>query len=188
MLGAFVTVSHTIGVFALGLVTLALSEFFVPEELYPWLNLVAALLVVAVGLAVLRSRVLHRRHEHAHAHGHHHHDHGDDDHGRHERSRLRGLIAVGISGGLLPCPTATVVLLAAISLQRLGYGLALIFAFSLGLAAAITAIGLAAVVAKGAFSRRSFEGGFVRALPTLSALVVVALGVAMTARALPALA
>jgi ABC-type nickel/cobalt efflux system permease component RcnA len=173
LLGGVVTVTHTIGVFALGLVTLALSAFFLPEQLYPWLNLVAALMVVGVGLGILRARV----HARAHAHDHHHHHH-------HE---VRGLVGVGISAGIVPCPTALVVLLAAISLHRVGYGLVLILAFSLGLAASVTGIGLVAVSAKRLFSRLSFEGSVVRALPAVSAFVVIGLGVVMTARALPQL-
>ncbi len=79
-LGLIVTVTHTIGVFALGGVTLALSEFIVPDDLYPWLNLVSAVLVVAVGITVLRMRVLgwvrgRRSPGHAHDHGHDH-EHG----------------------------------------------------------------------------------------------------------------
>jgi ABC-type nickel/cobalt efflux system permease component RcnA len=173
LLGAIVTVTHTIGVFALGLVTLALSEFFLPEQLYPWLNLVAALMVVGVGVGILRARVRHAR---AHAHGHHHH-----------HDETRGLVGVGISAGIVPCPTALVVLLAAISLHRVGYGLVLILAFSVGLAASVTGIGLVAVSAKRLFTRLSFEGAVVRALPAVSALVVIGLGVVMTARALPQL-
>jgi nickel/cobalt transporter (NicO) family protein len=180
LLGGMVTVTHTIGVFALGLVTLALSEFIVPEQLYPWLNLVSALLVVGVGLAVLRARFRRARHHHHH----HHHDHHHHD----QRTQgVRGLVAVGISGGLLPCPTALVVLLAAISLHRVGYGLLLIVAFSVGLASVITAIGLVAVTAKRAFARMRLDGPLVRALPAVSALVVLGLGVAMTARAVPQL-
>jgi ABC-type nickel/cobalt efflux system permease component RcnA len=173
-LGGIVTVTHTIGVFALGLVTLALSELIVPERLYPWLNLVSALLVVSVGITVLRARLHSRRHHH-----HHHHDH-DHDH-------RRGLLAVGISGGLLPCPSALVVLLAAISLHRVGFGLLLIVAFSLGLASVITGIGLVAVTAKRAFARLSLEGALVRALPAVSAGAIVALGLVMTVRSLPQL-
>lgn len=168
VLGAIVTVTHTIGVFALGLVTLALSQWIVPETLYPWINLTAGLLVVGIGVTVLRGRA---RHRHAHDH--------DDQH------EHRSLLAVGVSGGLLPCPSALVVLLAAISLHRLAFGLVLIVAFSLGLALSITAMGLLAVVAKRAFSRRSFEGALVRALPAVSALVIVVAGLAMTLRALP---
>jgi nickel/cobalt transporter (NicO) family protein len=180
LLGGIVTVTHTIGVFALGLVTLALSEFVVPEQLYPWLNLVSALLVVGVGVAVLRARFRHAR---AHRHHHHHHHHHTPGQGQ----GLRGLVALGVSGGILPCPTALVVLLAAISLHKVGYGLVLILAFSVGLAAVITAIGLVAVTAKQAFTRMRLDGPLVRALPAVSALVVLGLGVAMTVRAVPQL-
>jgi ABC-type nickel/cobalt efflux system permease component RcnA len=165
-LGAIVTVTHTVGVFALGLVTLGLSQWIVPDRLYPWINLTAGLLVVGIGISVLRSRARH--------HHHHHHDH----HHAH-----RSLLAVGISGGLLPCPSALVVLLAAISLHRVGFGLLLIVAFSIGLALSITGLGLIAVTAKRVFARRSFEGRLVQALPAVSALVIVVAGVAMTVRA-----
>src|SRR5436305_3425311 len=90
-LGAIVTLTHTIGVFALGLVTLALSQFIVPDQLYPWLNLVSGLLVVGIGAAVLRARWLHRRartHGHDHHHHHYHHDHE-------AATSFRSLFAVG---------------------------------------------------------------------------------------------
>jgi nickel/cobalt transporter (NicO) family protein len=180
LLGGIVTLTHTIGVFALGLVTLALSQWIVPDQLYPWIDLVAGFMVVGIGLAVLRSRAAHAvAHRHGHAHHHHHaHDH------EHEISR-RSLLAVGVSGGLLPCPSALVVLLAAISLHRLVFGLVLIVAFSLGLALSITGIGLGAILAKKAFARRTFDGALIRALPAVSAVVIVAAGVLMTVHALP---
>ena len=174
-LGGIVTATHTIGVFALGLVTLALSQFIVPETLYPWLNLVSGVLVVAIGITVFRSRLGHRR-AHAHDHDHHHHE---------EQLGRGSLLAVGISGGLLPCPSALVVLLAAISLHRVAFGMILIVAFSAGLALSITGIGLIAVLAKQAFRRVSFDGRLIRLLPAASALVILAAGLAMTARALP---
>jgi ABC-type nickel/cobalt efflux system permease component RcnA len=169
LLGLIVTVTHTIGVFALGLVTLLLSRFIVPEQLYPWLNLVSGLLVVGIGVSVLRSRLRHRGHHH-----HHHHEHELD---------RRSLLAVGVSGGLLPCPSALVVLLAAISLHRIGFGLLLIVAFSAGLALTITGIGLVAVLARSTLGRLSFEGRALSLLPALSALVIVVAGVGMTVRA-----
>ena len=180
LLGVIVTVTHTIGVFVLGLVTLLLSRFVVPDELYPWLNLVTGLLVAGIGASVLRARLGHRL---AHAHGHHHHHHHHDH--SHEALSLRSLLAVGISGGLLPCPSALVVLLAAISLHRLAFGLVLILAFSLGLAATITGIGVVAVVAKNAFARLSFEGRALRLLPSLSAAAILAAGIGMTIHAIP---
>ena len=155
--------------------TLVLSRFVVPDHLYPWLNLVSGLLVVAIGMTVFTARWRHRR-----AHEHHHHHH-------HAEISGRSLLAVGVSGGLLPCPSALVVLLAAISLHRIAFGLVLILAFSAGLAATITSIGLVAVLAKRAFGRVSFEGRVVRLLPALSALVIVVAGVAMTFHAVPKL-
>jgi ABC-type nickel/cobalt efflux system permease component RcnA len=174
LLGLIVTVTHTIGVFGLGLVTLALSQFIVPDRLYPWLNLVSGLLVVGIGATVLRARWRHGRHHH-----HHHHHHAD------QGTSFRSLFAVGVSGGLLPCPSALVVLLAAISLHRVAFGLLLILAFSAGLALAITGIGLAAVLARTVFRRTSFDGRLVRLLPAVSAVVILAAGLAMTVRAVP---
>src|SRR5262249_42101185 len=149
----------------------------VPDRLYPWLDLGAGLMVVGVGAAVLVSRA---RHAHAHRHGHHHHHHH-----HHEQGGLRSLVAVGVSGGLLPCPSALVVLLAAISLHRVAFGLLLVVAFSVGLAAAITGVGLVAVLAKSAFARVDGRGRLLAVLPAVSALVIVLAGVAMVARALP---
>jgi len=175
VLGLITTATHTAGVFALGGVTLLLSQWIVPDRLYPWLDLSAGLMVVGVGAVVLASRARHARaHRHHHQH-HHHHEHGE----------RRSLVAVGISGGLLPCPSALVVLLAAISLHRVAFGMLLVFAFSLGLAVAITCVGLAAVLAKRAFARFDGRGRLLTVLPAVSALVIVIAGVAMVARALP---
>jgi ABC-type nickel/cobalt efflux system permease component RcnA len=190
-LGMTVTVTHTIGVFALGLVTLSLSAFIVPDQLYPWLNLVSALLIVAVGVSVLRWRVREWRgrkapdHHHGHEHDHHHGHGHSHDHDHDRALSPRRLLGIGVSGGIVPCPTALVVLLAAISLHRVGYGLVLILAFSAGLAAAMTAIGLVAVTAKRTFGHVDFNGGAIRLLPAFSAIVVLGLGLVMTARALP---
>jgi nickel/cobalt exporter len=183
LLGLIVTITHTIGVFALGLVTLALSQFIVPDRLYPWLNLASGLLVVGIGASVFWARWRHRR-AHAHGHHHHHHEHAQGAAGS-EGPSFRSLLAVGVSGGLLPCPSALVVLLAAISLHRVAFGLLLILAFSAGLALSITGIGLVAVLARRAFRRLSFDGPLIRLLPAASALVILAAGLAMTVHAVP---
>jgi nickel/cobalt exporter len=174
-LGATVTVAHTAGVFALGLVTLALSQYVLPEDLYPWLTLASGLLVVGVGAAVLRTRV-----KRARAHHHHHHHHQGDD-----ALSWKGLVAMGASAGLIPCPSALVVLLGAISQHQVGLGLVLITAFSLGLAATMTAIGLAVVYAQRALARLRVPGRLTAALPAVSALAIVAVGCVLTARAVP---
>ena len=191
MLGGTVTVAHTAGVFAIGIVTLALSQFVVPEQLYPWLTLVSGLLVVAVGASVLRQRLRRRQtahHEHHHGQHHHHHHPGEDhvhDHSHDDALTSKGILGVGIAAGLLPCPSALVVLLSAIALHRIGLGLVLILAFSVGLAATITGIGLVAVFARHAFGRLSLDGPLVRTLPAVSAALILAVGVVITAKALP---
>jgi ABC-type nickel/cobalt efflux system permease component RcnA len=176
-LGLAVTVTHTIGVFALGVVTLALSAYIVPEDLYPWLNLVAGVLVLGVGTAVLRRRRAARRHHHHHHH-HHHHD----------EITWRGLAAMGASAGLVPCPSALVVLLGAIAQHQIALGLVLIVAFSAGLAATLTALGLAVVHSGRVIARAAGPSRLVAALPTASALAIVVLGCVLTLRALPGIA
>jgi nickel/cobalt transporter (NicO) family protein len=173
VLGATVTVTHTIGVFALGLVTLGLSQYVLPEQLYPWLTLVSGLLVVAVGASVLRSRLRPKHH-------HHHHHHHPPEVTR------RGLLGMGAAAGLLPCPSALVVLLAAISQHEVALGMLLIVAFSLGLAGTLTALGVAVVHARRFVPPRLAAGRLAALLPAFSAVVVVALGLVLAARAVPA--
>jgi nickel/cobalt exporter len=179
-LGATVTVTHTVGVFALGLVTLALSQYIVPEDLYPWLTVASGVLVVIVGAGVLRSRVRTRSADaRAHSHGGHAHPHSH----AHAAGDLtwRGLLGMGASAGLIPCPSALVVLLGAISQHQVPLGLLLITAFSVGLAATLSGLGLGVVYARGFLSRLNFGGGIAAALPSLSAVVIVAAGLVLTA-------
>ena len=186
VLGAMVTVTHTAGVFALGAITLALSQYVLPETLYPWLNLISGVLVVAVGAAVLRQHLRRRR---AHGHTHHHHHHGDDHDHAHshlpQEPGMRGLLAMGAAAGLIPCPSALVVLLGAISQGQVALGMLLIVAFSLGLAATLTALGLAVVLASRALRRLRIPSAVVTALPAASALLIVAVGCVLTAKAIP---
>lgn len=243
LLGLFVTITHTIGVFALGLVTLFASRYVLPETLFPWINLVAALLVVALGIwiAWARIRSMRRRlvrqheerpvieqdtspvlarplavagvrapmtrlahhgdahpHQHGHAHPHppdHFHD-GSHDHGHQhgpgghthappDDLSMRSLMAVGASAGIIPCPSALVLLLGAIALDRVGYGLVLVVAFSLGLAGLMTGIGLLILYARRFVDRIPLDGRIAAAVPSLSALIIVVLGIVLTARAVP---
>jgi ABC-type nickel/cobalt efflux system permease component RcnA len=179
-LGATVTVTHTIGVFALGLVTLALSQYVLPEDLYPWLTLVSGLLVVLVGVGVLRSRVRAARARHHH-HDDHHHHHPD-------RVTWKGLVAMGAAAGLIPCPSALVVLLGAIAQHQVALGLLLIVAFSAGLAVTLTALGLAVVFSRRALSRVRLPAGVTTALPAISAVLIVGVGFVLTAQAIPQVA
>ncbi|MCB0060896.1 MAG: hypothetical protein KDE19_02230 [Caldilineaceae bacterium] len=212
-LGVTTTITHTAGVFALGVVTLFASRFILPETLYPWLSVLSGLLVAAIGITMIRERwsnPLHSHHHHNHTHDHaheHSHDHehhshglfGDHHHGEHghdhSHSHLppganggqvtwRSLLALGISGGLLPCPSALVLMLGAISLQRIGFGLALIVLFSLGLASVLTLIGVTLVYAGKYFQRIPESGPLLRLLPVASAVFITIVGLGITIQAL----
>jgi ABC-type nickel/cobalt efflux system permease component RcnA len=169
-LGATVTATHTIGVFALGAVALLLSQYVLPEQLYPWLNLASGALVLVVGGAVLRSRFRAAKHHHHH---HHHHD-----------LSWRGIVGMGTAAGLIPCPSALVVLLGAVAQEEIALGMLLVAAFSAGLAATLTVLGLAVVRA----ARLPLPGRVTAALPTLSALLIVGVGVVLTVQAVPQVA
>jgi nickel/cobalt exporter len=194
ILGLTVTLTHTAGVFILGAVTLFLSRYILPEVLYPWLSVASGMLVVVIGASLLYRRLNTRPHdnkaEHTHdAHVHHSHDYHTHDH-THDHvpadgSKItwRGLMALGVSGGLVPCPAALVLLLGAISLDRLGFGMVLVVAFSAGLAMVLTGIGLIMIYARKLFERSSFEARVPRLLPVASASVITlaGLGIALAA-------
>ena len=248
-LGLTTTITHTLGVFALGLVTLFAAKYIVPEKLFPWMSLLSGLFVVGIGVnlawgrfrssgmgdwlrglktSLTRSRqayvpalqnisplnsshqhkyVLDAKHGQFHAHDHDHihhhdthdqshdHDHHGHDHSHGDHSHMppgadgtpvtwRSLLALGISGGIIPCPSALVVLLGAIALNKIGFGLILVLAFSLGLAGALTAIGITFIYAGRLFNRFPSQGRIIQVLPVLSALFVSAIGVAISFKAL----
>ena len=210
-LGLTVTVTHTSSVFALGLLTLFASHYVLPETLFPYLSLASGVIVLGIGLTLFVRRLRSafsqagaqalQHHTHEHDHGHDHsHEHVDGalthSHGGREHTHMppgadgrpltwRSLLALGVSGGLLPCPSALVVMLSAISLGRVGYGLALIVAFSVGLAATLTAVGLLFVYAsRFVTSRGAGRGRLVKVLPVLSSLVIACAGAAICYEAL----
>jgi ABC-type nickel/cobalt efflux system permease component RcnA len=193
--GLTVAVTHTAGVLVLGVV-LTTTQVVAPERLYPMLGLAGGLMVAAVGAGLL-SRSL--RHPVApHHHHHHHHDHGDDHHHDHHHDRghdhngpapmgRRGVIAMGLAGGMVPSPSALLVLLGAVALGRAWFGVALVLAYGLGMAATLVAAGLLLARASAAVERllagRTVTALLVRALPALSAAVVLVLGLTVAVRA-----
>ncbi len=208
-LGLIVTATHTAGVYLLGGVTLALSHYIVPERLYPWLGVLAGTLMTGLGCGLLLRRyaeapeththTYRHAHDHAHAHAHgapHHqetvpHAHPwtpkalHHPHTVEEPISRRALLALGITGGIVPCPAALVVLLSAIALHRVGFGLLLIVAFSVGLAGVLMTLGLVMVSARHVLARFQGEGRLLtRWLPLTSAAVITVFGLVMIVQAL----
>lgn len=187
LLGATTTVTHTIGVVALGAIALLASRYVVPEQLFPWLSLVSGAIVTGIGLNLFVRRLPAKhgdRHSHSHDHPHHDHHHHHHAPPAPEVSHWRNVVALGVSGGLVPCPAALVLLLSAIAFGFLSYGLVLVIAFSVGLAATLTGLGLVLLRAKQLFRAVPAQMPFARQLPALSALAIAAVGMAIALRAL----
>jgi nickel/cobalt exporter len=194
--GTAVAVMHTASVLALGLLVLSLERTFRPESLYPWLGLVSGLVALGLGVYLLISRLStwgSKGYDHDHDHDTTDHDHDHDhahDHGLGRHSHAlpegaplspRGLIALALAGGILPAPSALLVMLGAINAHRVGYGLALVLAFSIGLATALIVIGMGALKARDMMEQR-LSSTMGRLVPVLSASAIVAVGVFLTAR------
>ena len=207
-LGATVTITHTLGVFAIGLLTLFASNYILPETLMPYLNFVSGLLVFFIGLMLFKDRLFaatgwktdnyHAPEDAAHSLDEHDslvreedadtanhapkvltHTHGGSTHTHLPPKDVtwRSLLGLGISGGLLPCPSALVLMLSAISLNRIGYGIVLTLVFSFGLAATLTAVGLAFLYVGKLFDNSKLNNNPVfKALPVFSAFVITCVG------------
>jgi nickel/cobalt exporter len=183
-LGGIVTFTHTASVVAVGLLALLASQLIVPGVLVPVLEVCAGLLVVALGVRLVRERWRLRR-------GAHHHQHDHDHHHKHDHQYLSkvvkpsDLLAMGVSGGLAPCPEALGVMLVAIGLDRIALGLGLIVAFSLGLAAVLIVIGILLVRFRGGLDRLGKPANhWQRLLPLVSAVIVTVLGVGIALKGL----
>ena len=173
-LGGMVTFTHTVTVFVLGFATLFLSRYVLPERIYPVLGAVSGISIVWIGAVLLYQRAKPHRH-------HHDHHHGDGHVHVHEAS-MTNLVALGASGGLVPCPSALVLLLTAVSLGRTGLGLVLLVAFSAGLAVVLTGIGLLVLYAKHWLpdGQKAASHAVFRYLPVVSAAIIVCIGAVMT--------
>ena len=184
LLGLSATVGHTIVVWVLAVAALLFGQNLIAEQAEPWLTLLSGVLVTLLALRMfLRLRVGSHDHNHHHHHGHSH-SHG---HGHHHLQPKTGASATdivwfGFTGGLLPCPAAIAVLLVCIQLRQFTLGVAMVAAFSIGLAATLVAIGMAASWAsKKASTTWPWLDSIAQKLPFLSAGIVMILGLVMTA-------
>jgi nickel/cobalt exporter len=205
ILAAALTVAHTAGVLGLGVVVLLAAQWIVPEQIYPWITLGSGAFVAVLGARAVAREVRGRlplRHAHAHAHPHahpHEHEHVHtlgDAHHRHDELdeaahaqahaiagtaplTFRSAVLAAVSGNIAPCPAALVVLLAAIGIHQIGYGLALIVAFSIGLAAVLTVLGVAVVRSAAWLVARPRFDRLARFAPLVTSVVIATVGAVM---------
>lgn len=173
VLGLAVSLMHTLSVIALGAATVVLTNLFSPAAIYPWLTLASGAIITVFG-ALLLARRVRRAGDHAHA-------------SSRELLTRRGLTAIALSGGLVPSPTAVVVLLGAVALRRVAFGVALVGAFSAGLAVALAVVGVMILRAR-AFAASRWETADRSIVPVLSSCVILTIGIFLTVRAALALA
>ncbi|MFD3565615.1 hypothetical protein ACFWVU_39015 [Streptomyces sp. NPDC058686] len=200
-LGGVVAVMHTLSV-----TVLAVGWWFVAQQapdvaaVTDWLQLIAALIVVAVGIGLLRRQLMHRKHGRGHGHGHSHnhsHDHGhshdhdaDADHTHHGHSHhiptatsllsRRGILLLGTSGGLLPSPSAFLVLLSGLLTGRVGTAIPMVVAFGVGMALTLTGVGLVVLRGRDVFLARASASPVLRTwstrIPVVAAWAVISGG------------
>ena len=194
LLGLIVTASHTAGVFALGAITLYASRYIVPEQLYPWLGVFSGLTIAGLGGYMFLRRWSGLDLDHAHTSGQLH-SHWFSSSSKSTAAApapaengksvsLYQLFALGITGGIIPCPAALVVLLSAFALHRVGLGFFLITAFSLGLASVLIGFGMLMVYGRRFMARLQVDGSLTtRWLPVASAAFMTILGAAIALRA-----
>ena len=199
LLGIIVTVSHTAGVFALGAITLYASRYVLPEQLYSWLGAFSGIAISVLGLFMLLRRLTGTATDHSHAPGasHAHWMYwkrptnvevesvpipGSANQPR--SVSLTQLFTLGITGGIIPCPAALIVLLSAFALHRIGLGFLLIVAFSVGLAAVLIGFGMLMVYARRFMTRLQIDGTLTkRWLPAASSAFITILGLVLAFQA-----
>ena len=211
IIGLSVTITHTAGVVLLGTL-LVFTDRFAPETVYPWMTIASGLLAMIVGVTLLRMTIRRARdsrrlaepapaakakvptgvaagHRHS-PDANHQHDHGHNHGPGHSHTHpprssgmgLKGLLSLGLAGGLVPSPSALLVLLAGFSLHRAWFGLLLVVAYGLGMALALCLIGLLLIRARGLIERlgRSYPATH-RVAPALALLPIVAAAIVVLA-------
>jgi len=167
LLGLTITFTHTLSIFLLGAIALFASQYVLPEQSYPILSFVSGLTIGILGLSLLRKRLHSHSHSHSHAHAH-------------SPTSLSSLVKLGIAGGLIPCPSALVMLLSAVALHQISYGLFLVGGFSLGLASVLVILGVVAIYARQWLERLPQTDQVLQKLSILSAIVIMVIGFGIT--------
>jgi nickel/cobalt transporter (NicO) family protein len=199
LLGLVTTLTHTGVVLVLAALLTWQYPNGIPAEKFASiqqvLQLVSGLLIVGVGFWLLSRRLAGKadhihlggghHHHHDHDHGpHHSHGHDHDHEHRHDHAHpippgWRGLVALGVGGGIVPCPGALLLLIVIIAHNKIGWAVPLTLGFSAGLAGVLILIGILVVRAKAFAGKRWGGGRFARALPVISAIVVIGLGLVL---------
>ncbi len=179
ILAGALTFAHTVAVFLLGLL-LFVAAGFATETVFTWITLVSGVAIAAIGAKSLVAAIvrLTKRRSHDHPHAHPHEMPGSAP------LHFPSAVVAAMSGGIAPCPAAIVVLLTALHAHRTGYGMFLIFVFSLGLASVLAGLGFAVVRGAAWLQRQAVFSRLARFAPAATGIVIVSIGATMIAQGL----
>jgi ABC-type nickel/cobalt efflux system permease component RcnA len=183
VLGLLVTFSHVSSVILLGVASLLASRYFVPEQVFPYLEMASAAIILGLGIWMLKTRWAHAK-AHMHAASHSHAFPTQEKAGPPGGARWREMLSLGVSGGIVPCPSALAILLVALALQKLALGIGMIVVFSLGLALVLVGVGLVLVWTRSFLKPLGQDRPWLAWLPVASSLVIILIGVLMLGRIL----
>jgi nickel/cobalt transporter (NicO) family protein len=181
VLATSAAIGHTIIVWALAIAALALGERYIVDQAEPWLTALSGVLIMLLAIRMLWSlRARHLHHHHSHD-GDHHHGHSHAPPAVTSNVTTGQIAWFGFTGGLMPCPTAIAVLLICVQLKAFALGVAMVAAFSIGIALTLISVGLAVVWGSGKLAKAwpGFDRMAAR-LPYLSGALVLVVGLIMT--------
>jgi nickel/cobalt transporter (NicO) family protein len=193
-LGLSIAVAHTIGVLALAVLVIVAETTLPPDLVARRLPMIAALTIVAFGAWMLFGEIRRRRvavpdHTHADEPATAQHSHGGATHSHAATAGAitwRGLLALGLAGGIVPSASALLILLGTIVAGHAAFGVVLVIAFGVGMALVMTGVGLSMIYARGRFDRLTSSarlGRFSGQAPLVAGIVVLVLGVWLTVQA-----
>ncbi len=195
LVAATVTATHTGGVLLVGL-ALTLSTSLAGDTVLGWLGVASGVLIAGLGAALLVNAVRHRTPSHGHSHhghdhhghDHHGHDHHGHDHHGHDLTphvSRRGLVGMGVAGGLVPSPSALIVLLSAVALGRTAFGVILVIGYGIGMAATLMVAGLLLVGVRDRLQRTwTFGQRWTALTPYATGLLVLVVGAGLIMRSI----
>ena len=181
VMGLTTTATHTFSVVLLGLIIMFFSQYILPSTLYPLMARVSAVLIVITGAYVFYRRILERLHAHPKSHGVNSDHISDHTHGHSHHYHPKGTTGqafwLAFSGGLIPCPSALAVLLAGVSIGKVGHGIIMILVFSVGLGGALVILGVGVLTSRSLLNRLGSARTYLRHLDLVGPAFIVMVGI-----------
>lgn len=173
LLGLTVVFSHVVVVIVFAVIAVFLLKNLDVNTTHDVMSIIAGIILILVGLWIIRKFY----------HPHHNHEHNNHKHNAHEHNidttnadTTKGVIAIGLSTGLVPCPAALAVLLFSLSNNQIYNGIVYVLIFSMGLAISITVLSILFVKSKD-FLKRYIHNKSINKITFLSGAIIMTIGI-----------